>query len=103
MQLNPKQTKTLEKAAQFISKGQPRRAKNLLDKLSKTAADNFDVIHLSGLVLYKLKRIDEGLNYLERAKAICPQNAEVRSNLASAYQALKNWIGQRLSSEKRLT
>lgn len=91
MQLTPQQIKSIEKAAGYLSSGAPKRAKPLADKLLKSAPANFDVLHINGLVRYKMGLFSDGLSFMLKAKQLQPNNAELRTNIASAYQALNDY------------
>lgn len=79
----------LLKAIEYLSKGEPARAADMLRKVLKAAPGNFDALHLMGITQNALNRHAEAEKCLKRAIKINPDHADAYNNLGIALDGLK--------------
>ena len=84
---NPAQQK-LEKAIALHQQGRLLEAKFLYDDILKSNPNHFDALHLSGLIAYQGKNLDDALGLFGRAIRIKTSFAPLHSNYGLALQAL---------------
>lgn len=81
-------TVLLDCADFFIMRSQPQKAVPLLEKVLGEAPDNVRALHLSGLALKKLGRLQESARQLQRASQLSPLNSVRNVELADVYVAM---------------
>ena len=81
----------LEEAILLHKKGQLKEAENLYKSILKSSADNFEVIHLLGIIKIQLKQFEEAIVWLNKAITINPNNHSVFNNLGVCYKELKKY------------
>ena len=81
-----------------FNSGELLKSKDKCHQLLKNNAQNFDAIHLLGVIEYKNKRLDESISLLSNAIKLQPQNTQARFNLAKTlreakkfHEAIKNY------------
>ncbi len=80
---------TLQDAVQLHRQGRLREAEKLYARVLKAAPDNFDALHLLGLVKAQSKQMGEAYRLMSAALKINPQVGDAWSNLANVLHALK--------------
>ena len=81
----------LEEAILLHKKGQLKEAENLYKSILKSSANNFEVIHLLGIIKIQLKQFEEATSWLNKAISINPNNHSVFNNLGVCYKELKKY------------
>ena len=81
----------LEEAILLHKKGQLKEAENLYKSILKSSANNFEVIHLLGIIKIQLKQFEEATSWLNKAISINPNNHSVFNNLGFCYKELKKY------------
>jgi predicted O-linked N-acetylglucosamine transferase (SPINDLY family) len=81
----------LEEAILLHKKGQLKEAENLYKSILKSSANNFEVIHLLGIIKIQLKQFEEATVWLNKAITINPNNHSVFNNLGVCYKELKKY------------
>jgi len=69
----------------FIMRSQPQKAMPLLEKILGESPDNVRGLHLNGLALKKLGRLQESAKVLQRACSFSPLNSIRNVELADVY------------------
>jgi DNA-binding NarL/FixJ family response regulator len=72
----------------FIMRSQPQKAVPLLEKILGESPDNVRALHLSGLAMKKLGRLQEAAKQLQRASQFSPLNSVRNIELADVYVAM---------------
>ncbi len=78
----------LDCAEFFVSRSQPQKAYPLLEKVLGESPDNVKALHLSGLTLKKLGRLQEAARQLQRANSFSSLNFVRNVELAEVYVAM---------------
>jgi protein O-GlcNAc transferase len=81
----------LEEAILLHKKGQLTEAENLYKSILKSSANNFEVIHLLGIIKIQLKQFEEATVWLNKAISINPNNHSVFNNLGVCYKELNKY------------
>ena len=79
----------MQDAVQLHRQGRLREAEKLYARILKAAPDNFDALHLLGLVKAQSKQMGEAYRLMSAALRINPQAGDAWSNLANVLHALK--------------
>ena len=85
-------------ALTFFKKGQLKEAKNLCLEILKGHPNNFDVLHILGIINFREKNFTESKNLIEKAIKIKPNSFEIHNffafvllNLKKFDLAIKSW------------
>lgn len=81
----------LEEALLLHKKGELTKAENLYKSILKSSTNNFEVIHLLGIIKIQLKQFEEATVWLNKAITIDPNNHSVFNNLGVCYKELKKY------------
>jgi tetratricopeptide (TPR) repeat protein len=79
----------MQDAVQLHRQGRLREAEKLYARVLKAAPDNFDALHLLGLVKAQSKQMGEAFRLMSAALKINPRAGDAWSNLANVLHALK--------------
>ena len=66
-------------ALTFFKKGQLKEAKNLCLEILKGHPNNFDVLHILGIINFREKNFTESKNLIEKAIKIKPNSFEIHN------------------------
>jgi tetratricopeptide (TPR) repeat protein len=94
---------TMQDAVQLHRQGRLREAEKLYARVLKAAPDNFDALHLLGLVKAQSKQMGEAYRLMSAALKINPRAADAWSNLANVLHALKRDAEALACLDKALT
>ena len=81
----------LEEALLLHKKGQLKEAENLYKSILENSSNNFEVIHLLGVIKIQLKEFEKAIVWLNKAISINPNNHSVFNNLGVCYKELKKY------------
>jgi tetratricopeptide (TPR) repeat protein len=74
-----------ERGLELAEAGQHEQALECINQYLKTHLKDGQAWNDAGAILYCLGKVDEAIEYFERAKALCGESAEIYWNLAEAY------------------
>ena len=80
----------LEEAILLHKKGQLKEAEKLYKSILKSSSNNFEVIHLLGIIKIQLKQFEEAIVWLNKAILI-NNNHSIFNNLGVCYKELKKY------------
>lgn len=78
----------LQQALALHQKGQLAQAQTLYDRVLQLQPDNFDALHLSGLIALQSRNPALAVELIDRALAINPGHADAHANKANALRKL---------------
>ena len=85
-------------AANHFQSGQINKAKEICLEILKTEPDNFNVLHLLGVIAFQTKNYLKSVEIITKAIEINPNNAEVYNfrgivlvHLNKLEEAIQNW------------
>jgi tetratricopeptide (TPR) repeat protein len=81
--------KAIGEALRLHQRGELDGAEKAYRRILKTWPDQFDALHLCGMLQFQRGRLDEALKLLHRAIRIEPRAADVHSNLGMVLASLK--------------
>jgi len=74
-----------ERAVELAEAGQHEQALGRINQQLKANPNDGQAWNDAGAILYCLGRVNEAIEYFEKAKGLCPESAEIYWNLAEAY------------------
>ena len=75
----------------LFQEGKTEKAKKECLKVLKNESDNFDILHLLGIILFNEKKFDLSIEYIQKAIKINPNNAEANNNLGIALKEINKF------------
>ncbi len=94
--------KSVEKALALHRQGQLDEAEKAYKKILQTWPDQFDALHLYGMLQFQRGRADEALKLIVRAIKMEPRNADAHSNLGMVLATLRRNAEAMASFDKAL-
>lgn len=79
---------TLQQALVLHQGGQLAQAQTLYDRVLQLQPENFDALHLSGLIAFQSKNPARAVELINRALAINPRHADAHANKGNALRKL---------------
>ena len=81
----------LEEAIFLHKKGKLKEAENLYKSILKSSPNNFEVVHLLGIINIQLKQFEAAISWLKKTIIINPNNHSAFNNLGVCYKELKKY------------
>ncbi|MBY0270566.1 MAG: tetratricopeptide repeat protein [Burkholderiales bacterium] len=79
---------TLQQALALHQGGQLAQAQALYDRVLQWQPENFDALHLSGLIAFQSKNPARAVELINRALAVNPDHADAHANMGNALRKL---------------
>lgn len=92
---------SIQSAFEQYQSGNLEEAKNICHKILKTQIDNSEVLHLLGLIFYKLGEHDLALKNIRKSLKFDPNNADAHYDLGNILQE-KGQIAKAVTSYKKV-
>ena len=80
-----------ESAISLFQSGQLNKANNICSEILKDEPNNFEILHLLGIISFQEKKYDLSVEYIKKALKINPEQAEANNNLGIALKELKKF------------
>ena len=80
-----------KEAINFHKNGELKKANDLCLKILRKEPNNFDILHLVGVIAFKNKNYQISSEFLKKAVKIKPDNAEVHNNLGIVLKKLNKF------------
>jgi len=77
-----------KQAIELHKKGELIKANNILLEILKETPDDFDSLHLLGIIAFQTNRPETSVKFIKKATEVNPNNPEVYKNLAIAYKSI---------------
>lgn len=87
-----RQTEMLQNAITFHKQGKLLEARKLYALVLKKDRNNFDALHLSGVISYQLGDLEKAISNLSRALKIKPGSASLHLNYGAALHQAKRYV-----------
>jgi len=92
----------ISKALESFQEKKIDQAKTLLEKVLKIDSNNFDALHILGVILIINNQFDQGISYFKKAISINSQNAFVYFNYGKALSDMENYVDALTQYEESL-
>ena len=75
-------------AIELHKNGKLIKANNILLEILKETPNDFDSLHLLGIIAFQTNRYEASVDLIKKATEVNPNNPEVYKNLAIAYKSI---------------
>ena len=80
-----------ESAISLFQSGQLTKANKICSEILKDEPNNFEILHLLGIISFQEKKYDLSVEYIKKALKINPEQGEANNNLGIALKELKKF------------
>ena len=78
-----------DQAINFFENGNLNESKKLCLEILKDEPKNFDILHLLGIISFKLEDYKKSVDLINKAITINPKNAEAFNNQSLVFKKIK--------------